>query len=98
MTVKISQQDKDIGERIRYYRKRANFTIQALAEEIGISYQQLQKYETGKNRIPASKLPNLALILDVSVLTLLSAHDDTFISTVKYIITTRNQSYKEQKV
>jgi transcriptional regulator with XRE-family HTH domain len=39
-----------------------------LADEVGVSYQQLEKYETGKNRISASRLYRLAEALSVPLL------------------------------
>jgi len=45
-----------IGQRVRARRKALNITQLALADALGISYQQLQKYENGKNRISAAKL------------------------------------------
>lgn len=42
-------------------------TQQQLAEKVGIKFQQIQKYETGMNRVSASRLWDIAASLDVSV-------------------------------
>jgi transcriptional regulator with XRE-family HTH domain len=42
-------------------------TQQQLAEQVGIKFQQIQKYETGANRISASRLWDIAEALDVQV-------------------------------
>ena len=45
-----------VGRNIRKYRKRLGMSLEVLATEIGVSYQQLQKYETAVNRVSASRL------------------------------------------
>ncbi len=65
MESKIFLYDGQIGQKIRFYRKKRGLTQAALAKRIGISAQQLQKYEIGKNRISASRIKILAEILDV---------------------------------
>lgn len=42
-------------------------TQQQLAEQVGIKFQQIQKYETGANRVSASRLWDIAAVLDVPV-------------------------------
>ena len=59
--------ERHIGKRIRQRRKSWNASQELIAEALGISYQQLQKYEAGKNRIPASMLYEIARLLDVQV-------------------------------
>ncbi len=56
-----------IGERIRRRRTQLGLTQEQLARTIGVSYQQIQKYETGANRIPAGSLHLIARRLDVSL-------------------------------
>ena len=58
--------DIAISERLRKKRKEAGMSLGVLAQAVGVSYQQLQKYETGLNRIPSSRLAKLAAILKVS--------------------------------
>lgn len=56
--------DKAAGAVIRRVRQRTGITQEALAERIGMSYQQVQKYETGVNRISVSRLFDIAEALD----------------------------------
>ena len=58
--------DRAIGERIRRRRVELGLTQEQLARRLGLSYQQIQKYERGANRISASRLYALALRLDVA--------------------------------
>ena len=62
--------DAHVGMRIRAQRKDARMTLQALADRLGIAYQQLQKYETGVNRVGAGRLMEIAEILDIPVASL----------------------------
>ena len=56
-----------IGKKIRDLRTKKNLTQKELAETIGRSYQQLQKYENGKNRVSASTLYNISKELEIPV-------------------------------
>lgn len=58
--------DSMIGDRIRKRRKELKIGLYSLAYDLEISFQQLQKYEKGINRISASKLYEIAKILQVS--------------------------------
>ncbi len=59
--------DKEIGQRIRFYRKAANLTQAEIAQKLGITFQQLQKYESGANRISAARLEQLSRLLSIPV-------------------------------
>ena len=59
--------DAHIGGRLRFFRLRAGLSQTALADRIGLTFQQLQKYEKGANRISAGKLLAFSQILDVPV-------------------------------
>ena len=59
--------DKHIGQRVRERRIVLGLSQTVLAEGLGISFQQLQKYESGANRISASRLYQIALVLGVPV-------------------------------
>ena len=59
--------DVHVGKRIRHRRWLAGVTQQQLAERVGIKFQQIQKYETGANRVSASRLWDIAEALDVDV-------------------------------
>ncbi len=68
--------DAHVGLRIRAHRKSAGMTLQVLADKLGIAYQQLQKYETGVNRVGAGRLMEIAEILDIPISNLFSAQDE----------------------
>lgn len=55
--------DVHVGARVRMRRKALRLSQQALADALGLTFQQVQKYEHGTNRISASKLHAIALIL-----------------------------------
>ena len=59
--------DVHVGKRIRQRRWLVGMTQQQLAEQVGIKFQQIQKYETGANRVSASRLWDIADALDVPV-------------------------------
>jgi transcriptional regulator with XRE-family HTH domain len=56
--------ERDIGRRIRLLRGWAGISRAALAKTVGVSWQQVQKYETGKNRVSASRLAAIAASFD----------------------------------
>jgi transcriptional regulator with XRE-family HTH domain len=59
--------DVHVGKRIRHRRWTLGTTQQQLADKVGIKFQQIQKYETGANRVSASRLWDIAGALGVPV-------------------------------
>lgn len=59
--------DVHVGKRIRHRRWLVGMTQQQLAESVGIKFQQIQKYETGANRVSASRLWDIAESLGVEI-------------------------------
>ncbi len=59
--------DVHAGERVRLRRKLMGMTQTGLGDAIGLTFQQVQKYERGVNRIGASRLLAIARVLDVSI-------------------------------
>jgi transcriptional regulator with XRE-family HTH domain len=57
--------DVHVGKRIRQRRWITGMTQQQLAEAVGIKFQQIQKYETGANRVSASRLWDIGEAMDV---------------------------------
>jgi transcriptional regulator with XRE-family HTH domain len=57
--------DKHVGARLRMQRMLIGMSQEKLGEALGITFQQIQKYEKGANRIGASRLQELARILNV---------------------------------
>jgi transcriptional regulator with XRE-family HTH domain len=58
--------DLEIGARLRALRMGAGLSQAQLAARVGVTFQQLQKYERGANRIAASRLIRIAKALDVT--------------------------------
>ena len=59
--------DAHVGKRVRHRRWMVGMTQQQLADRVGIKFQQIQKYETGMNRVSASRLWDIAEALTVPV-------------------------------
>lgn len=59
--------DLHVGRRLRRRRRLLGFTQQSLAEQVGIRFQQIQKYECGANRVSAARLFELSEALSVPV-------------------------------
>jgi transcriptional regulator with XRE-family HTH domain len=59
--------DEAVGARIRLLRKRRKISQEELGKAIGVTFQQVQKYENGKNRIGASRLHLVAIALNVPI-------------------------------
>lgn len=59
--------DKRIGQRVRSRRLEISMSQERLAELLGVTFQQVQKYEKGVNRIAASRLFDIATSLDIPV-------------------------------
>ena len=72
-----SEVDTIVGERIRRRRILAGLTQDQLGEALGVSYQQIQKYETGANRVSAGRLYEIAKILQSDVSLFFEGLDET---------------------
>ncbi len=59
--------DKKLGQRVRTRRLEIGMSQEKLAELLGVTFQQVQKYEKGVNRIAASRLHDIAASLDVPI-------------------------------
>jgi len=59
--------DRKLGQRVRSRRLEISMSQERLAELLGVTFQQVQKYEKGVNRIAASRLYDIAAALDVPV-------------------------------
>jgi transcriptional regulator with XRE-family HTH domain len=59
--------DKHVGLRLRWRRRELKLSQESLAEKLGITFQQVQKYERGTNRVSAGRLFELARALKVTV-------------------------------
>lgn len=59
--------DVHVGARVRMYRIEAAMSQETFGKQLGITFQQVQKYEKGTNRIGASRLQQISEILDIPV-------------------------------
>jgi transcriptional regulator with XRE-family HTH domain len=59
--------DSQVGQSIRAHRLIAGMSQNELARQLGVSFQQVQKYEKGRNRVGAGRLPRIAEILNIPV-------------------------------
>jgi ribosome-binding protein aMBF1 (putative translation factor) len=59
--------DKHVGSRIRMRRLMLGMSQEKLADGLGLTFQQVQKYENGKNRIGAGRLQHISHILQIPV-------------------------------
>jgi len=78
-----SEMDLRVSEHLRARRQACSMTLVELAGLLGISHQQLQKYETGMNRISAGMLYEVAKRLDVPLADFFAceeANEDDFVS------------------
>lgn len=69
--------DTHVGTRVRMRRKLLGLSQSDLAQSLGLTFQQVQKYERGSNRISASKLYETATALNVSVGFFFEGYDDS---------------------
>jgi transcriptional regulator with XRE-family HTH domain len=63
----VGPKDKEMGQRIRLRRVEQHISQSELGEKLGVSFQQIQKYEKGVNRVPHSRLQSIAAALDVPI-------------------------------
>ncbi len=63
----FTKKDAVIGNNIRALRIKSNLSLNDVAKTLNVTYQQLQKYENGSNRICASKLHDIALFFGVDI-------------------------------
>ncbi|SER64732.1 Helix-turn-helix [Faunimonas pinastri] len=66
-TRSVGEDDRHIGGKVRDKRRELGISLQDLAEMLEISPQQIQKYETGQNRLSASRLSQIATALKTSL-------------------------------
>jgi len=66
-TPRANEVDAHVGNRIRLRRMALGLSQEKLAQALGLTFQQVQKYEKGINRVGASRLYDLARVLDVPI-------------------------------
>jgi transcriptional regulator with XRE-family HTH domain len=63
----VGEVDKIIGQRMRSFRLAKHMSQQEIGKHLGVTFQQIQKYENGKNRLSGSRLVTVAKALGTSV-------------------------------
>jgi transcriptional regulator with XRE-family HTH domain len=63
----VGKADTELGKRIRLRRVEQHISQTELGDKLGVSFQQVQKYEKGVNRVGASRLQQIAAALDVPI-------------------------------
>lgn len=61
----VTDIDALVGQRVRERRRELGVSRVAMADQLGLTHQQLQKYENGYNRLSAGRLYEIAMLLDV---------------------------------
>ncbi len=74
--------DRHVGEKLRERRILLGITQKHLASENGVTFQQIQKYELGKNRISVGRLYRIAKILQVDMDYFFDGYEDTSVSEI----------------
>lgn len=65
--------NRELGQRVRDRRKQIGMTQTGLADHLGVSFQQVQKYELGTDQVSVPRLVQIARALDVSLESLVRA-------------------------
>ena len=73
---KVRSEDVNMGQAIRIMRKRRNMSQEKLAAGLGLTFQQVQKYEKGTNRVSFSKLCDICVVLQCHPMDLISMADE----------------------
>jgi transcriptional regulator with XRE-family HTH domain len=61
------KRDIEVGRRLRTYRLQRGLSQERLADQLGVTFQQVQKYEKGTNRISAGRLQRISEVLDIPI-------------------------------
>jgi transcriptional regulator with XRE-family HTH domain len=87
MATRIEPIDVRVGQRVRAYRVSQGISQTALGEKVGVTFQQIQKYERGTNRMGASRLKKVATILGVPVAALFGEDENGGNETIDGLLT-----------
>lgn len=72
----LARIDAHVGQRLKKRRKQLGYSQEYLANKCGITFQQIQKYERGQNRMGSSRLYQICQILEVPITYFFEAMDD----------------------
>jgi len=83
----IDPVDVRVGKRVRAYRLGLKMSQSTLGEKVGVTFQQIQKYERGANRMGSSRLKKVATILGVPVAALFGEDENGSEGTIDGLLT-----------
>jgi len=89
----ISAADREVGARVRARRRECGISQTRIGQALGVSYQQIQKYEKGVDRLSLSSLVLIAEVLGCSPLDLLSGSDEMTIDWVRHHQRDRHEAF-----
>lgn len=81
MAREVNPVDRNVGKILKKRRIELGMSQQAIGERLGLSFQQVQKYESGANRVSASRLYDISKSLDVEISYFFEGADDAMDST-----------------
>jgi transcriptional regulator with XRE-family HTH domain len=87
--------DVHVGSRIRLRRTLLGMSQERLGEALGLTFQQVQKYERGVNRVGASRLFDLSRVLDVPISFFFDDMPDSLTSSFGVAASRRSSSYTD---
>ena len=67
MAKRIEPVDRFVGKNIRIFRTAKGISQTVLGDAVGVTFQQIQKYENGMNRVGSSRLAKIAAVLEVPI-------------------------------
>lgn len=67
LTRRSDKRDIEVGRRVRTFRLQKGLSQEKLADQLGVTFQQVQKYEKGTNRIAAGRLQRIAEIMAIPI-------------------------------
>jgi transcriptional regulator with XRE-family HTH domain len=71
---RIDPLDIEVGQRVRTFRLHKGLSQEKLGDQLGLTFQQIQKYEKGTNRVSAGRLQHIANILGIPVSDFFTSH------------------------
>jgi transcriptional regulator with XRE-family HTH domain len=78
--------DRVVGQRLRWRRREMKLTQEQLGEKLGLTFQQVQKYEKGVNRISAGRLFEMAQVLGITITYFYEGVDDLLKTPVRLTV------------
>ena len=87
MTRRADQVDVRVGKRVRSYRLSKGMSQTTLGEKVGVTFQQIQKYESGANRIGSGRLKRISTVLGLPIVALFGEDESSGDRAVDTVLT-----------